>query len=381
MACLKLAVFVPVKVMSLTILMSVIFLSSVKTGVCMKPTATCWAVCSGTDCITVNQDRLDFKKAEETCRNRNGELVTFQTHTDETILYNLSQELYGNFWIGLRLPANACSNLSAPLRGYEWTSVGMHGNDIPLFNTWKDNVKVCSSYCVSLSNNQMLTERLCSDKTDGFLCRTNHKDACQATELSDPNFFRSSKGCSDGPCEHICTDVNGGYICSCFKGYIPDSKDPKQCKMHCAEQKCPVICDTNTDNICFCPEGFIRNEKFCEDIDECSMQECQQQCKNTFGGFSCSCKEGFILKGQVNCIRADNSEHFVVTTPIVIDLVKPTLKISSVSASSFIWLWICIAVAVAVLICIVRFYVVKLQKRREQNSNQRSAAPVDNNEC
>ncbi|KAM7404076.1 hypothetical protein PAMA_004481 [Pampus argenteus] len=375
MACLKRTVFLPVSVMSRTVLMSLIFLSSIKRGVCAS--APCRASCSGTDCITVHKETLDFKQAEETCRDRNGELVTLHTYADETDLYRLSEGLDGDFWIGLRLPDNACSNLSAPLRGYKWTSVGMHMDDLSRFDTWKDNVKVCSSHCVSLSSDQMLTERLCSDKTDGFLCKTHEKHACKATQSSDLNFFPSSKGCSEGPCEHICTDVNGGYICSCFKGYIPDSKDPKQCKMHCAAQKCPAICDTDTDSICFCPEGFIRNEQFCEDIDECSMQECQQQCRNTFGGFSCSCREGFRLKDQVNCVP----ERFIVTTPVLTDLVKPTVKLSSVSASSFIWLWICIAAAVAVLICVVRFYVVKLQKRREPNPNQRSAAPADDMQC
>lgn len=378
MAYLKMNVFVPVKVMSLTIL-SVIFLFSMKAGVCLKQTGTCRPFCAGNNCITVNQDRVDFKTAEETCHDRNGELMTFQSETDDSILDILSQEFFGNFWIGLRLLPGACSNLSAPLRGYEWTSVGMHRNFMPSFSTWKDTIKVCSPRCVSFSNDHKWMERLCSDKSDGFLCKTNHKDACQAQEIS---VFQSSKGCSDGPCEHICKDVKGGYICSCFKGYIPDSKDARQCTMHCAEEKCPAICDA--DDMCFCPEGFIRNANFCEDIDECVMNACDQECKNTIGGFLCSCQEGFILKDQDRCISVED-ENFVITTPHK-GFMKPTaknttLKGSSASAGSFILLWIFIAVAVIVLICVVWFYVVKRQKRREQSSNLGSPAPVDNIEC
>uniref|UniRef100_A0A4W6DHW6 C-type lectin domain-containing protein n=1 Tax=Lates calcarifer TaxID=8187 RepID=A0A4W6DHW6_LATCA len=102
--------------MTLIILMSVLFLMP---------------VCTGNDCITVNQDRVDFKTAEEACHERNGHLMTLQPDTDESILNSVSQELFGNVWIGLRLPAGACSNLSAPLRGYEWTSGSTQRNFIP----------------------------------------------------------------------------------------------------------------------------------------------------------------------------------------------------------------------------------------------------------
>lgn len=386
MACLQLTVFVPVKVMTVTILMSVIVLLSIKTGFGMKQSGACRPFCTGSDCITVHQDRVDFKTAEEACRDRNGELVTFQPETDENILDILSQEFNGNFWIGLRLPSGACSNLSAPLRGYEWTSGSIHRSFVPSHGTWKDGVKVCAPRCVSLSGDQKWTERLCSDKIDGFLCKTKHKDACQAQELSDPTVFQSSQGCLVGPCEHTCTDVKGGYKCSCFKGYIPDSKDPRQCNMHihCAQQRCPVQCDENTGS-CYCPGGFVRSDTFCEDVDECFMEECDQQCKNTFGGFVCSCRKGFVLKDQVRCIKAADSEKFVVTT-VAVGFVQPaannnTLRGSSAPSGGFLWIWIFLAVAVVVFIVVIRFYVVKRQKRREQNSNQQSTAPVGNIEC
>lgn len=367
------AMFVPVKIM--TILMSVIFVLSTKTGFCMKQTGTCVPFCTESECITVNYDRVDFKTAREGCHDRNGELVTFQRETDKNTLDILSQELNGDFWIGLRLPASACSNLSTPLRGYEWTSDSADRGFFSASNTWKNSVEVCSPRCVSLSNDQKWTERLCLEKTDGFLCRTKHKDACQAQELSDAVVFPSMDGCLSGLCEHTCTDVKGGYKCSCFKGYISDSKDPRQCKMHCAQQKCPAICDGHTDSACSCPVGFIATDKICEDIDECSMEQCDQECKNTFGSFVCSCKEGFVLKDEVKCIK----------TPISIGVVKParnnTLQSSAAASSGFLWLWIFVAVPVVVLILVIRFYVVKRQKCREQNSIQQSTVPVDNVKC
>lgn len=347
-------------------------------------TGACRPICARSHCVTVNQDRVDFKTAEELCRGMNGQLMTFQDETDESILHSVRHELFGNFWVGLRLPAGACSNLSASLRGYEWTSGSTQRNFIPSFTTWKTSVKVCSPHCVSLSNNQKWTERLCSDKTDGFLCRMKHGDTCKAHQLSDPNFFRSSKSCSDSPCEHQCTDVEGGYKCSCFQGYIPNKKDRKRCKIHCEERKCPIKCDKSTDE-CFCSDGYIKNDKFCEDIDECSMDQCDHGCKNTFGGFVCSCREGFVLKGGVKCIKGGDNESFPISTPLTIGFIKPavnnmTLNASAAPNGGFIWIWVFVALTMIVLIFVVRCYVVKRQKHREQYSNQQhtATAAVDN---
>ncbi len=342
----------------------------------MKQTGTCRPFCNGNDCITLNQETVDFKTAEEACRAKSGELLTFHQETDKSLLDILSRELYGDFWIGLRLPAGVCSNLSASLRGYEWTSGSLHSSFTPSTSTWRDGARVCSPRCVSLAQDQKWTERLCSDRTDGFLCRTKHKDACQAQEVSDPGVIQSSEGCDSGPCQHDCEDVKGGYKCSCFKGYVPDSKDPRQCVMHCAQQKCPAICEQNS---CSCPVGFLfkSTDKTCEDMDECSMQGCDQECKNTFGSYVCSCRQGFVLQNQVRCIKAVASEGFENTTPITQPAARNnTLKGSSAPASGFIWIWIFIALATLVLIFVIRFYVVKRQKRREQISIQQ--APADN---
>ncbi|XP_068194589.1 complement component C1q receptor-like [Antennarius striatus] len=365
--------FVPVSIMNHFTWL--IFVLSVKMCFCMLQTGICRPICTGSDCITLNKDRVDFNAAEGACHHRNGELVTFQPEMETNILDILSQELNGDFWIGLRLPAGACSNLSAPLRGYEWTSSHVQTGFTPSSSTWKDSVKVCSPRCVSLSLDGKWVERLCSDKTEGYLCRTTHKHACQAQELSESHVFQSSEGCKPGPCQHDCTDVKGGYKCSCFKGYIPDSRDPRQCKLHCSQKRCPVICDN--PNQCFCPDGFLNSDTICEDIDECSMDSCDQDCKNTFGSFVCSCAEGFVLKNEVRCIKSAPSAKGTVQPAAN----NNTLKASSATAGSFLWIWICVVVAVIVFIFVLRLYVVKRQKQREQNSNQQPAVPADNIEC
>lgn len=350
-------------------------------GRCRGQTGTCRPVCSGNDCVTVNRDRVDFKSAQETCRNRNGDLLTLQSDTSERFLEILSQGVDGNFWIGLHLPAGSCSNLSAPLRGYEWTSGSR--SHLALFNNWRDAVKVCSPRCVSVSNDRQWTERPCSDEIEGFLCKTDHKDACRA----DPVVFKSPKGCSDGPCEHDCVPVKDGYRCTCFPGYVPDSENPRRCKMHCGRMKCPAVCEGNSES-CYCPDGYIMSEDFCEDIDECEDRGwCDELCTNTFGSFVCSCKRGFVLNYRGKCIKVAEDEHFTTTAlPVITGLAKPasknnTMTGSSAAAGGFIWMWIFIAVALVVFICAVRYYVVKRQKHREQSSTPQTQAHVDNIEC
>lgn len=307
--------------------MSLILLFSLKIGFSTKHAGSCQPFCIERDCVTLNQDKVDFQTAENACWNSNGELAVFEPETDKSILTILSREMYGNVWIGLHLPAGTCSNLSTPLRGYQWTS-GVHTSFTPSASPWKENIQVCSPHCVSLSSDLRWTERPCSEKNDGYLCRIKRRHARLAQELSDSNVFQSSTGCSSGPCQQKCTDVNGGYKCVCFPGYAPDSKDPRQCKPHCAEQKCPAVCNGNDD--CSCPDGYIYSEHFCEDMDECSMNRCDQECINTYGGFVCSCTKGFVLVDQGKCIDATH-----VTTAT-----NTTLKGSSYRAGGFLWLWI-----------------------------------------
>ncbi|XP_077436041.1 thrombomodulin-like [Vanacampus margaritifer] len=370
MACLTLQVLVT---------LSLLWMSSFNTCFCGLHAGTCRPFCFGSSCLVINRDNVDFTTAEERCQARKGALMTLQSAQDKRLLDIVTKELGGNFWLGLYLPTDACSNLSVHMRGYEWTTGKGHGHFVPSYIAWKDAVSVCSPSCVSLSKEQNLSERPCSDQIDGFLCRTSHKDACQAQGLSDVTFFPSSKGCSDAPCEQDCTAVKDGFKCSCFPGYAPDRKDPRRCQIHCVRETCPALCEKNTDSACFCPEGFILNDKICEDINECMMNECDQKCKNTFGSFVCSCKEGYVLRHQVRCVKAID-EHFVITTPSVRGYIKPdndTMKASSLSAGTFIWLWILAALAVVAFICVGRFYLIKRQKRREQNPNQRSSAPIE----
>ncbi|XP_064187167.1 thrombomodulin-like [Anguilla rostrata] len=126
--------------------------------------------------------------------------------------------------------------------------------------------------------------------------------------------------CSDGTCEHICTNTQGGYNCSCSKGYKQMSTDSHRCELHCPSEECTAVCDKNDPTKCSCPFGYIldqsENGSFCVDIDECvrDSKECDQQCKNTFGSFICSCDSGFDLRDGFRCVRRDSLEDSTPTT-------------------------------------------------------------------
>ena len=73
----------------------------------------------------------------------------------------------------------------------------------------------------------------------------------------------------NGGCEHICTNTEGSFQCSCNDGYTLQSDG------------------TN-----------------CTDDDECSLgaHNCEQLCINTAGGFRCQCMSGYQLKSDgVHC--------------------------------------------------------------------------------
>lgn len=305
-------------------------------------------------------------------------MATFQTEAAVRILGVLSQELSGDVWIGLRLPAGTCSNVSTPLRGYKWTSPGLQRSFVPSLSTWADNEKVCSPHCVSLSRDLRWTERPCSEKINGYLCRTAHKDACQVQELSDSIVFKSAKGCLTGPCEHNCIEVKGGFKCSCFTGYIPDSKDPSRCKLHCAQENCP--CDFNMGE-CHCPEGYIRSDNLCHDINECLMEGCEHECYNTYGSFTCTCREGFVPKDTVKCVSAPHATGVVKPNTTSNNNNNNMTMGSSASSGSFLWLWIFITLVVVASIFVIRFYVVRKQKCRSQTCRQQSSVPADTAEA
>lgn len=113
--------------------------------------------------------------------------------------------------------------------------------------------------------------------------------------------------CVSAPCEHICTNTPGSYKCSCYDGYKEDPTSPNKCKLYCAFEECDAVCDPNDRFQCYCPDGYISEERgantVCIDMDECSFSYCDQDCENTLGSYVCTCSPGYTLVDQYKCVK------------------------------------------------------------------------------
>ncbi|XP_060567507.1 matrilin-2-like [Ruditapes philippinarum] len=91
------------------------------------------------------------------------------------------------------------------------------------------------------------------------------------------------------------------------------------------KSSCPNGGTCSHVDLCSCPRGFSSPK--CNDIDECSSgtHECQHNCVNTHGSYTCTCRAGFILSWdrksclEITALRAAchcdiaNSTAFQVT--------------------------------------------------------------------
>ncbi|CAH1273470.1 MUC4 [Branchiostoma lanceolatum] len=123
----------------------------------------------------------------------------------------------------------------------------------------------------------------------------------------------SRHGCSD-----VCVNTVGSYHCACPE-YFTLKGDGKTCE---AEESCTASANpcrptvhskcavANGTYVCSCSPGIhlASNGYRCEDTDECSSghHNCHAsaQCTNTYGGFSCTCSDGYIGDGT-NCTDVD----------------------------------------------------------------------------
>ncbi|KAJ0178036.1 hypothetical protein K1T71_005859 [Dendrolimus kikuchii] len=109
----------------------------------------------------------------------------------------------------------------------------------------------------------------CGDSSDELGC--HHTHTCSHLDK--------------GGCEHFCTNLTssasgGGYICTCFQGWIISPGDKKKCV----------------------------------DLDECSAgtHHCSQLCTNLNGTFSCNCREGFELADTLSGVCKAMDDYVVL---------------------------------------------------------------------
>lgn len=178
--------------------------------------------------------------------------------------------------------------------------------------------------------------------------------------------------CVSAPCEHLCTNTPGSHECSCYDGYKVDPKSPDKCKLHCGEEECAAICDPNDNLLCFCPDGYIVDERedqtFCIDINECLFQYCDQGCRNSFGSYKCSCNAGYTLVDLYMCVKnegddTDGSEGSGATaaptdpTPTrYVPTPDPTRKPSGVSVGALVGIIICTVFCIVVVVFLANHF-------------------------
>ncbi|KAM4632911.1 thrombomodulin-like [Polymixia lowei] len=189
--------------------------------------------------------------------------------------------------------------------------------------------------------------------------------------------------CADAPCEHTCENKPGGYECSCFDGYRVIPNTPNKCELHCGREECRAECDPNDELECHCPAGYVADQRqdkvFCVDINECVMDYCDQGCKNTYGGYVCSCSDGYTLVGQYKCVKDEVDTEWEgsgATTPYVfvtpsVKYPEPTRRPAAVTAGGLLGIIVCIVVLVLVMVFLAH-YILRRRGKMESASTHKA---------
>lgn len=154
---------------------------------------------------------------------------------------------------------------------------------------------------------------VCVNKPGGFECICKAGYSTRNGQCVDVN------ECVSGPCEHECHNTHGSYKCSCYDGYRVDPKSANKCKLFCGKEECPAECDPNNNFQCYCPDGYVVEERVdstvCIDMDECSDLYCEQKCQNTFGSYVCFCSLGYVLVDGYKCVESDDDSSEGTSAP------------------------------------------------------------------
>jgi len=165
---------------------------------------------------------------------------------------------------------------------------------------------------------------LCFDINGSFECYNNTCDPGKKLRRNiwGMNSCYDINECTEGThnCtdEQVCSNIDGGFICDCSKGY---SKNSTTGECHDIDEcfdgrKCDPESSWCNNTIgsydCICKKGFRANLfGSCKDINECSevSHDCPEnsRCYNTLGGYDCRCHTGYVAKNG-SCVLDRNKE-------------------------------------------------------------------------
>ncbi|CAD1471700.1 unnamed protein product, partial [Heterotrigona itama] len=129
-------------------------------------------------------------------------------------------------------------------------------------------------------------------KTTRLLCR-NRQWIGQLPKCKIKANFEGA--CIEASCDHICKEIDGRPVCSCYKGFQLDGDKciGKLCyqlfacfHLNSAQLVCRYLCARHVELKLLDRFGHV-------DINECLLNNghgpCQDTCRNTIGGYECSC--------------------------------------------------------------------------------------------
>lgn len=164
------------------------------------------------------------------------------------------------------------------------------------------NTKGCSGIC-SVDDNQ---NAVCGCQK-GF--QLSGATACvDIDECSTENKY----------CSQACHNTQGGFSCSCYKGYQlqEDQTSCKKCKYPYFGDNCAGVCACNgrgsCDHVrgCVCDSGWT-GPTCALDVNECQTleQPCpdNQECVNSLGSYTCNCRPGYHMESG-NCVDVNECE-------------------------------------------------------------------------
>lgn len=111
-------------------------------------------------------------------------------------------------------------------------------------------------------------------------------------------------GIQEGGCGHSCKEKNQTVTCLC-----PAGKSLHPNKYTCVDDPCSGCAHNRSSHVYACEPGFRLEQdgKSCVDVDECAEngELCKnegERCWNTYGGYVCSCRDGFDTDAGV-CVN------------------------------------------------------------------------------
>ncbi|XP_043558361.1 mucin-4-like isoform X1 [Chiloscyllium plagiosum] len=162
----------------------------------------------------------------------------------------------------------------------------------------------CTEDFDACQDNQCFLNDTCKDQPaplEGYTC-----DPCPDNLKGDGIKCFDLDECLENisSCEQICTNVFGGYNCSCNEGYAVSTLNSSLCTDidECSDTStCPENADCHNvigSYTCVCKSGYEGDPyKFCIDINEClAYNACPARnsiCTNTNGSYTCNCSAGY----------------------------------------------------------------------------------------